>query len=250
MLMVVAWLSLRNTKEMLVFDRNESQADDVIGNLDQLLFTLKDSESVEHSLIIGDHKYLESYRNTRAHLNQDLAALRRLTENKPQQRRRMQEIEASIQEMLDELKQAIDLRQSQNIEATLSKGIESLGQEHMPQIWQQVNEFHTELDRLRQEQVTTKAARSHSLLMTIVAGYCLSFSLLFMVFVLLRKQIFKRLQAEASLVAQQGLLEQTVTQRTCELEVINAALTRENEKRKQAEENHARPLTAALLPCR
>lgn len=232
-LVVVAWLSLRNTEEMFTFDRSESQADEVIHSLNQLLLTLKEMESDQRTfLLLGDQNSLDPYLKARAHLDQELAALKRLTDSKPQQQRRTQEIEALIQEKLFEQKQTINLRRSQDIEATLQKVRENLGRGRMDNIREQANAFHAELDRLRHEQGAAKAARRQGLIKTIVAGYFLSFSLLFLVFILLRKQIFKRLQAEASLVAQQEQLEQTVVQRTCELKLINTALAHENEERK------------------
>jgi PAS domain S-box-containing protein len=237
MLVIVAWFSLRNAVQILDFDRTETHADDVIHKLDQLLFSIKDTESDARAfLLLGDQNYLNSYQNGSDRLNQELLALKRLIGDNPQQQGWMHEIETALQEKLAVLKQAINLQRSNNIEAVLNKLKENIGHGSMLHIHNQANLLHNDLDRLRQDGVTRRTARNQGLIVTIVAGYFLSLSLLFLVFILLRKQIFKRIQAEASLLAHQEHLEQTVALRTNELELINTALLYENTERKRAEE--------------
>jgi len=93
-----------------------------------------------------------------------------------------------------------------------------------------------EEEDLLQARKSAKDARSRSTVRTIIAGAALSYSLIFIVLLLLRKQLAQRIAAEKELRICQGNLQSLVEDRTKELSKTNAMLTDEIRERARVEE--------------
>jgi PAS domain S-box-containing protein len=238
MLAVLAWLVFYNTVEMLESGRSEAHAYAVVQNLNQLLLCLKDAESDERAyLITNDQKYLNPYYHDLGKVNQQLIGLERLTLDNRQEQSRLQTIASLIGPKLAELKQTIDLHRTQGLASTQHQVTANIDRALMVDIERSIRGFQSEVDfPLRQERIEEQETlRLRNMLTAIGGGYLLSFLLLTLVFLLLRKEIAKRTLAETRLTIYQEYLEDKIDQRTQELGLADTALRLENQERQEAD---------------
>ncbi|WP_050478305.1 response regulator [Herbaspirillum rhizosphaerae] len=88
--------------------------------LQLLVSALKDAETGQRGyLLTNTESYLTPYINARASLPGELAKLRRLVSDSPEQLQRLDAIDSLVKVKMDELAESIDLRRTKNSEAAL-----------------------------------------------------------------------------------------------------------------------------------
>ena len=89
-------------------------------SLSELTSVLKDAETGQRGyLLTGDDTYLEPYRLADASIDNVIKQLRDLTADNPAQAHRLEQALPLIQSKMAELKQTIDLRRSEGLDAAL-----------------------------------------------------------------------------------------------------------------------------------
>ena len=92
----------------------------VIDQLSKLTSVLKDAETGQRGyLLTGNDTYLEPYRLANASIDSVTKQLRDLTAANPAQTRRLEQALPLIQSKMAELKQTIDLRRTEGLDAAL-----------------------------------------------------------------------------------------------------------------------------------
>ena len=108
---------------------------EVLTRLNSLLATLTDAETGERGYIItGDEHYLEPYEQALSRLAKQLQELKDLTSDNPQQQLNIKEMEPVIKERLDHLKQGIDERRNNGIEAARTTVLSGVGKAAMDRV--------------------------------------------------------------------------------------------------------------------
>src|SRR5713226_5865159 len=134
-LLVIAGVSYRSTSTLIENDAWVDHTYQVRTELADLLSELKDAETGQRGYIItGDESYLAPYQSALTAIKSTLDDVRRLTADNPNQQRRLTVISPLIETRLSELKESIDLRRNQGLDAATKFVVSGTGKTHMDQI--------------------------------------------------------------------------------------------------------------------
>jgi methyl-accepting chemotaxis protein len=123
-LLIIGVVSYRSTTGLIETAALVDHTHLVLENLEKLLSTMKDAETGQRGfLVTGEERYLEPYNAAVGQSDQILKTVRELTQDNPNQQRRLDTLDPLIAGKLSELKAVIDLRREP------LKGFESAKQE-------------------------------------------------------------------------------------------------------------------------
>jgi methyl-accepting chemotaxis protein len=150
-LVVIAVVSYRNATGLIENDAWVAHTYQVRTELADLLSQFKDAETGQRGyLITGEDAYLQPYRSALAVIDATLADVRKLTADNPNQQRRLGTISPLIDAKLAELKETIDLRRTQGLDAATKVVLSNAGKTYMDQIRAIIAEAdHEERDLLK-----------------------------------------------------------------------------------------------------
>lgn len=114
---VNALISYRNTNQLIQNEERVVHTLQVLAELESALSTLKDAEIGQQGYILtGDAAYLQPYQAAIASIDEQLASLRQLTADNPEQQRRLAVLEQQATDRLEQLQRTITLRHTQGLE--------------------------------------------------------------------------------------------------------------------------------------
>lgn len=144
-LLLVGIVAYQGSKKLTATARTVEHTHLVLQNLEGILSEAKDAETGQRGFIItGEERYLEPYKTAEEEMRKKLKAVRELTEDNPEQQRRLDPLEALIfgeEGRLEMLQQTIDLRKEQGFDAALKKMMTDKGKKVMDSIRQLVGEM-------------------------------------------------------------------------------------------------------------
>jgi len=157
-LLVVLFSAVLTYRAWASFERNRQEAQttrQVVDGTTALLSYIKDAETGERGfLLTGADSYLEPYRQalTRVPATLDTLARTEASRRNPRQLPRIDRLKPLVQEKMNELAQAIELRQSKGFDAALALVRTDRGKAAMDQIRASCNEIQAaSLDLLTQQ---------------------------------------------------------------------------------------------------
>jgi methyl-accepting chemotaxis protein len=167
-LVLVAVVSYRNARLLIENDGWVEHSHQVRIDLSNLLSQLKDAETGQRGyLLTGDDAYLAPHTAAVAALGAIMAELRKLTTDNPIQQQRLTDLQKSVDAKLAELKQTIDLRRTQGLDAALKVVLNNSGKAYMDDARATVAEAdQEERDLLKQR--TDEAHASADMTQTII----------------------------------------------------------------------------------
>ncbi|MEH2273573.1 MAG: response regulator [Nostoc sp.] len=134
-LTTIGLISYQSTNDLIETSVNESHTYQVLSQLEDLNLQLTNAETGQRGYVItGRHNYLEPYNAAINVLDQKVNELQRLTEDNPNQQRRLDILQPLIAKKLAELKETIDLRQNQSFEASQNVVLTDQGKQLMSEI--------------------------------------------------------------------------------------------------------------------
>jgi len=134
-LVLVAVVSYRNANLLIENDALVEQSHQIRLQLADLLSEMKDAETGQRGYVItADDSYLEPYNSAQGAIQSTLADFRKLTADSPDQQRRLASLTPVIAAKLSELKEVIDLRRNQGLDAATKLVLTNAGKTHMDQI--------------------------------------------------------------------------------------------------------------------
>jgi two-component system, chemotaxis family, sensor kinase Cph1 len=197
---VVGWRCFRELDATIEADRRTTQMYQRLQQWDRLLSALRDAETGQRGyLLIGEESYLAPYQAALGAVATDLASLQQLTRDTPAQQQRLAALQPLIEAKLAELKETIEVRRRQGLEASLRILATGKGKRLMEEIRRLVAEAEAQAQQLLQSESTVKAERTRSTLRAFLAGGGLGFLLLAGVFVFLKRENARRRRAETDL---------------------------------------------------
>jgi PAS domain S-box-containing protein len=233
----VTWLFHRDIAAMLDADRQTVRSYVVIDELDLLLSSLMDAETGQRGyLITGEESYLEPYKAALGAVEQRLASLRVLAQNRPSQLERLNRIESLAADKLAELKETIGIRQTRGFASAKDAVSTNRGKRIMDDLLGQVRGAHKEEERALKQRTQEKDERIQSTLRVMMVGGLLAFMLLVSVFSFLKVENDRRMRVEEELLVHRDHLQELVSSRTTELAQANTRLKIEAEEHRQARE--------------
>ena len=151
-LLLIAIISYRNADLLIETERWVAHTHQVRIELANLLSLLKDAETGQRGyLLTGEESYLEPYKAALVAIKATLADVKKLTGDNPNEQRRLTAMTPLIDSKLAELKQTIDLRRGQGLDAALKVVLTNEGKTYMDQMRLVVAEADQEEQTLLQQ---------------------------------------------------------------------------------------------------
>jgi signal transduction histidine kinase len=215
----IGWLSYLNINKMTDAALSEHHSYVVIREFELLLSALKDVEAGESGFIItGKEKYLEPYNEALSLIDLKLARLRWLNSEDRRHPDLLADIEPLIREKLAIAGKIIELRSTKGFQAAYQVVVTERDHELMDEIRWWVAAAQDKEERIQKELTAAKEASTDKALRALLVGSVVSLALLFMVFLLLRREITRRGRVEEELRKHRDHLEELVLERTALLE--------------------------------
>jgi PAS domain S-box-containing protein len=200
LLFVMGSAVLRNTLALIQNARRVEHTRMVIGKLDATLSALRDIETGTRGYVIaGNRVFLEPYlpASTNAHrLVQELGAL---TSDDPAQQSRLDRLAPLIERKIANAASNVALRERGDTAGATAAVASGEGKRIMDDIRGVVDEMTQAEERRLQARQARAEASTSKMLLTLGLGLLVSVAVLVAVFVLLRREIAQREQAEAAL---------------------------------------------------
>jgi PAS domain S-box-containing protein len=248
LLIIVVFFAFRSIDSVAEAIRLEKHTQQVIGKLDETLTLAVDAETGGRGfLITREDPFLEPYNRALQKLGDNRTQLRALISDNENQTERLGRLESLIEERLDVLKHAIDMRRTQDLEEVKQQISKGRGKSLM-------DEFRLLISEMKDEERGLLASReaelNDRLITTYRMLYLVSFAgilaLGFANFAVFR-EIGRRRKAENELLNTNKDLEERVQERTVEITKKNVELEEQIVRREQLENRHRLALEAGNL---
>lgn len=203
----------------------------------RLLNLMIDAETGHRGFVItGEEKYLQPYQQALSRLEYQLAQIREAFQGNALQQEREARLEVDINLKLKEMKDILDLRNTEGYEAAREQMKQDKGKKYMDDVRtliQSMNEHESEQLEVLDQHVDESRSRALAML---VAGSLVLVGMSVAAFTLIRQQLKFRSSMEHLLRESNIELEQRVQHRTEALLITNVSLQEEIEERKRLEE--------------
>jgi len=187
-LTTIGLISYQSTNELIETSAKESHTYQVLSQLENLNLQLTNAETGQRGYIItGEQRYLEPYNAAIEVLNQKVNELQRLTADNPNQQNRLDILEPLLTERMAVMKDVIELRQSQGLEASQKAVLTDEGKQLMDNIQKVIQAMKNEENALlKQRSEKAKAAARQTIASIIYSIPLFSLILALIGFVLTR----------------------------------------------------------------
>ncbi|MDZ8136756.1 MAG: response regulator [Nostoc sp. DedQUE04] len=164
-LTTIGFISYQSTNELIQTSRKESHTYQVLSQLEDLNLQLTNAETGQRGYIItGEQRYLEPYNAAIQVLNQKVKELQRLTADNPNQQNRLDILQPLLTERMAVMKDVIELRQSQGLEASQKAVLTDQGKQLMDNIQKVIQAMKNEENTLlKQRSEKAQAAGQQTL---------------------------------------------------------------------------------------
>jgi signal transduction histidine kinase/DNA-binding response OmpR family regulator/CHASE3 domain sensor protein len=160
----IALLSYQSLQTTTDNANSLTQSIEVLGQMESLLSTIKDAETGQRGfLLTGNESYLEPYLNATTALASEFTAIHALPGLRPEQKRRIEEVEQLAREKIEELGKTVALQRAGKPDAALEIVRTGRGKIYMDRIRTAIGEierFERQLITQRSEDWRTSAAVS------------------------------------------------------------------------------------------
>jgi signal transduction histidine kinase len=197
----VGFLSYRATNRLIETDVWADESREAFDKVDALMLEVLEVESSVRGYIIGGKDfYLDPYYEAVGNIDQTLRDLMQMTANRPRLQSRILTMKGLIEDKLAYHKRQINLRSKSKSELANDSLVNGRGHQLMDQIEDVASEVKDEEKALmdRYQKDARAAARQSFYLLTL--GIFLSFTIIFLVYYNLQRQISKRKKTESILI--------------------------------------------------
>jgi methyl-accepting chemotaxis protein len=213
-LTVVGAVTYRTTDMLIENDHMVTHSHQVLETLERIVSSLKDTETGQRGfLLTGDESYLEPYQSGLSTVHATVSSLRALTADNGRQQKRIDQLEPTIDAKLAELKQTIDLRRTQGLEAAMRVVVTGLGKRQMDEARRIMDEMQLEEHDLLKQRADSAEASAAGAKNTIAAGIVLALLLVSLAgYVIVRSLNDQLSTAVSSIRSSSAELEAAATQ--------------------------------------
>jgi PAS domain S-box-containing protein len=198
-LLANAILSYLNVRRLAANDELVARSHEVLTQLEGLLSGLKDAETGQRGyLLTGEDAYLEPYRDARGQIGDRLRRLQTLTADSPGYVQELAALRGLIDDKLRELELTIDLRKA-DFEAARRLVRTGEGKAKMDAVRDRVGELEQEEHRRLDERAADSRASYHKAVVTDLFTVLLCIGVVAAAYVLARRELVARAEAETAL---------------------------------------------------
>lgn len=217
---------------------------EVIGSLDGISAAAAEMESTSRGYILsGNPQYLEPYIKASKDARQNGQALFQLLRHDPAQMRRLESLDALIEQKINLHNNKIEIRRTQGFDAALKFFLAGKDHSLMDDIRHlvlQMKSDERDLLQRRQDEAHRAVLRSR---LAFLIGFVLSLGILVFIYYRLTREILRRRQSEGMLVRLNEDLERRVVERTAQLASVNNQLEERNREVEKANRMKSQFLT-------
>lgn len=168
-LATIGLISYQSTNELIQTSAKESHTYQVLSQLEDLNLQLTNAETGQRGYIItGEQRYLEPYNAAIQVLNQKVNELQRLTADNPNQQNRLDILQPLLTERMAVMKDVIELRQSQGLEASQKAVLTDQGKQLMDNIQKVIQAMKNEENALLKQRSQRAQAAGQKTIASIV----------------------------------------------------------------------------------
>ncbi|HYX15851.1 MAG TPA: response regulator [Nostoc sp.] len=168
-LATIGLISYQSTNELIETSARESHTYQVLSQLEDLNLQLTNAETGQRGYIItGEQRYLEPYNGAIEVLNQKVNELQRLTADNPKQQNRLDILQPLLTERMAVMKDVIELRQSQGLEASQKAILTDQGKQLMDNIQKVIQAMKNEENALLKQRSQRAQAAGQKTIASIV----------------------------------------------------------------------------------
>ncbi len=208
----------------------------IIEKLENILSELKDAETGQRGyLLTGQESYLEPYDLALPMIPQKLADLRNLTADSSKQQIALTRLDSLIVSRLGILKEVLNVRREQGLEAALKLVKTDQGKQTMDAIRQVIKEMDSEERVLLEQRQSQQQISNQTTLILVTLLLVLNFCFFGLVYYYFNRDIANRRQVTLQLQSYNTELEKRVSDRTAQLKDTNKNLESEIVERNQTE---------------
>jgi len=197
LVVVVAWRNAQQAERMAEWVAHTRA---VLAQLEHVLRLNVDAQTgLRGYLVTGDEKFLEPYTAARSELPGALQRLQELTADNAGQQQAVLTLQRLVSEHIDTRERLVDLARTRGIEAARREFAPGEGERHVERIRAAIMQLRAEEERLlaQREQAATEAERRSLAALAVLAALILA--VVFGAFVMLRRHLAARMQAERAL---------------------------------------------------
>ncbi|MBC1225225.1 response regulator [Nostoc sp. UCD121] len=168
-LTTIGLISYQSTNDLIETSRKETHTYQVLSQLEDLNLQLTNAETGQRGYIItGEQRYLEPYNAAIELLNQKVKELQRLTEDNPNQQNRLDILQPLLTQRMAVMKDVIELRESQGLEASQKAVLTDQGKQLMDQIQKVIQAMKTEENALLKQRSERARAAARQTIASII----------------------------------------------------------------------------------
>jgi PAS domain S-box-containing protein len=199
LLIVVGVVSYHSMQRLIADNKLNQKSEDVLGATAALLSNLKDAETGQRGFVItGDESYLDPYNGAAAVMESDLAHLRTLIQDNPEQQVRLEPAASLIGEKMIELKRVITYRREQGLAAAQAAVMVGRGKRLMDEIRLAFVGIDRDENQLLSARMQASAATARRTTLVIVSGSLLAIVVTLGAGLLIRRDLGARRRAEVA----------------------------------------------------
>ena len=237
LLLTLGYFGYRSANSLGEALKLDNHSQDVFSQLDASIELTLDAETSERGFVItGKEEFLDRYNLAAPNIAEQVGNLRRLVADNPQQSAELAGLENLIAEKLAFIKNTVELRRRQGLEAAVRQVESGTGKGIMDEIRLSIDRIKTEESRLlklREDNLTNRIGDTLFILFFGTGAGIVSLGLAnFAIF----REVGKRARAEEKIREANRDLEKRVAERTGELSGKNEELEHQIKRREQAEE--------------
>ena len=191
-----------NTRQLITTSAWATHSNRVLAELDDIPLQLEKAQTVSHRYILtGDEADLTLHQTIAASLQKEVEEVRFLIRDNPEQQQRLETLTPLLQERLQQLQHAIDMRRTTGFDDALKVIAEGQGEATV----QRIDEVTRGMESAEEQLITTRAAavktRARRTLSLIIVGTLLSLFCVGVAYVILRQRLTLQRHIEEALYA-------------------------------------------------
>ncbi|HMF12407.1 MAG TPA: PAS domain S-box protein, partial [Gemmataceae bacterium] len=204
-------LGYANAQRVVKNEGMVAHTQEVIGELEALLSTLKDAETGQRGYLLrGNPDYLQPYNDALARIGDELAHLKELTSDNPEQQAHLVALEKKVAALLDSLRGPVAQLQAGDRAAALNLSGLNASKALMDEVRSDVAVMREEEEKLLQQRAEESKASSNITKLSILLTAAIGAMLVGSVFYLSRRSVTQRQRAAEVLAEQKERLRTTL----------------------------------------
>ncbi len=202
---IIGLIAYRGTHQLVKSAREETHTHQVLSELGEILSLTKDAETGQRGYILtGESRYLEPYQTAIKKIEQKTKDVRELTIDNSDQQRNLDRLEPVIRDRLAVLKEVLDLRQAEGLEAAVALIRKDRGRQLMDEIRRNIGQMESKEQELLRLHAGLAETAANDTLSSITLGVPVALVLLTLLGILLNRHISKPLNGVSKVAEKIG----------------------------------------------